>query len=198
VFEFSKPRPGYFISKLRGIEFKFRGDYLQQCQGKIRRKIKYNFEKNPLGNLTLPSQQIFDLCKQLAEEKKYNLRSLRETEGFFDTIQNLASKYIDTIQFNHLPRQRDAEKLEDQLFRDENEEEDESLKKQEDQERETDVEEDVEDPEEGEKNIDTPETTVSPMKDEVVDSIPLKSGSDPQENRRNALKKQGINSFLSK
>jgi hypothetical protein len=69
--------------------------------------------------MQLPIDQIFEICQGVAQQNKYNLRSLQKIEGFFEKVQNLASSYIDTIHFNHLMRQKESEKLENNLFPDE-------------------------------------------------------------------------------
>jgi len=76
-------------------------------------------KKKPLENLSLPTDFIFETCLQAVQDKGYNLRSEKKVEGFFDTAQNLESKFIDSIEFKHLIRQREAEKLENHLFPDE-------------------------------------------------------------------------------
>jgi len=42
VFEYKKPRAGYFIEKLKQLEFEFRGDYLANCKGYGRKIAQMN------------------------------------------------------------------------------------------------------------------------------------------------------------
>ena len=120
VFEYAKPRAGYFISKLKDIEYQFRGKYLEKCKGG-RKKSKSNIEKNPLENMTLPYEHLIENCAKLFEEAKFDLDVLKKNELFMDTIKDLAGKFIDLIGFEHLTSQREAENVENQLCIDLNE-----------------------------------------------------------------------------
>ena len=68
--------------------------------------------------MTLPNHQILEICRGVAEDKNYDLRNMQNIKGFFDDVQKLAAKFIDSIHFNHLLRQKESEKLEN-LFQEE-------------------------------------------------------------------------------
>jgi len=55
----------------------------------------------------------------MADEKKYNLKELKVVEGFLDNLQELVAKLIDSVQFNHLMRQKEYEKQESLIFEEE-------------------------------------------------------------------------------
>jgi len=64
----------------------------------------------------LPTEKLFELCHKMADEKKYNLKELKVVEGFLDNLQELVAKLIDSVQFNHLMRQKEYEKQESQII----------------------------------------------------------------------------------
>ena len=43
---------------------------------------------------------------------------MKKIIGFFETVQDISSKYIENIQFSHLTSQRESEKIENELFPD--------------------------------------------------------------------------------
>jgi len=76
---------GYFICKLKGIEYNFHGDYLLQCQGKRKTNIMWNFQKNPLENMTLSYQGLLDLWTAAdIKEENYELRPLKTKREFLE------------------------------------------------------------------------------------------------------------------
>jgi hypothetical protein len=107
IFDCKKPSPGYFIQKLKEIEFCFRDEYLQYCQGK-----KWNYKVSPLASLQLPYQELLKLTEKILKDHTYDLKSLLKEEKFGKNIQSLISSYVDTIEFTHLKSQREKDKLE--------------------------------------------------------------------------------------
>jgi len=112
VFEWKKPRPGYFIEKIKEIEFTFRAEYLARCKGQNIITKKFNFRKNPLENMHLPNLELLDLCNQIFEEKGYTLRNCDRLEEFKTKLEMLTCKYLSQIDFTHLRSQKEQEKLE--------------------------------------------------------------------------------------
>lgn len=68
-----------------------------------------------MENITLPYDHLFN---KLFEEGKFDLTKLKENQLFVNTITDLAGKFIDLIDFEHLKSQREAEKIENQLCSD--------------------------------------------------------------------------------
>ena len=95
-----------------------------QCQGK-KKKQKSNFDKNPLENISLPYEEIIEGCVKLVKEANFNFSILKKNEEFMNTVQELASKFIELINFDHLLTQQEAEKIENQLGTDDEEPEEE-------------------------------------------------------------------------
>ena len=112
VFGVKKPRAGFFIEKLKEIEFTFRGDYLDGCQGR-RRKKKYNFQKNPLENLQLPYQELLDICLKAAHEKQYCLQELQKDSEFVKKIETLTLNYMEIVELHLLKTQAESENLQE-------------------------------------------------------------------------------------
>ena len=86
VFQFAKPRPGYFIEKIKEIELKFRGEYLSQCEGK-KKKSKSNLDKNPLEGMSLPYEELIQTCATIASEAAYSFKELKKNKKFIDCIR---------------------------------------------------------------------------------------------------------------
>mgnify|MGYP000877337543 CR=1 FL=1 len=118
VFAYKKPSPGYFISKLKDIEYTFRGDYLSNCLGK--KKKKNNFEQNPLENLSLPFQEILALCSTKVKETGYNLRNLMKDEEFCFKVEELVNNFLQLIEFDHLTHYKEQDAFRKNIY-DENE-----------------------------------------------------------------------------
>ena len=136
--------------------------------------------------MSLPHHYIFETCRNIAEEKKYNLRSMQQIEGFFEDVSDLASKFIDNIQFNHILRQKKAEKLEN-LFQ-----EAQDLQKEED--NETDDEEEEKEEMEGEEDIVEEKIEKSYEDEETKEKEEEEKIEEPKENIKNIIssKKKSI------
>ena len=103
IFEYVNPKAGYFVEKIKEVEYQFRGQYLSQCSGK---KKKWNFEKNPLENISLPYEEILNACASLIKTGGYKLRETKKREEFVKDLQNLVSGFLELINFEHLMIQK--------------------------------------------------------------------------------------------
>ena len=110
------------MEKLKEIEFTFRGEYLDGCKGRKKKK-KHNFEKNPLENLDLPYHELFESCLKIAEQKSYDLRSIYSDKGFIKKIEMLTSSYIDIIEFHLSKTQAEIEKAQEEELSSDSEQE---------------------------------------------------------------------------
>lgn len=106
IFEYVNPKAGYFVEKIKEVEYQFRGQYLSQCSGK---KKKWNFEKNPLENISLPYEEILNACASLIKTGGYKLRETKKREEFVKDLQNLVSGFLELINFEHLMTQKEKE-----------------------------------------------------------------------------------------
>lgn len=178
MFEYKKPRAGYFINKIKEVEFRFRAEYLYKCEGK-KPKPKSNLEKNPLENLTLPHKTILDLCTKSIEENNHNLPQLKTNKEFIENIETMVTKYIQSIDFSHLQTQAETERKQNQILN--NSEESKSAndgveKAEEKEEKEEEEEEEIEeedddddDEEEGKKEQEKGEEKKDLIADEDVE-----------------------------
>jgi len=66
--------------------------------------------------MTLPYQDIIELCAKIAEESQFNFQTLKNNEKFIADVKELGSKFMEMVNFEHLFTQREAEAKENQFL----------------------------------------------------------------------------------
>lgn len=108
---------------MKEIEYRFRGNYLKQCKGINSTHKKWNFEKNPLENMSIPTYDLIKSCITKLDEKKYSLDDLKKDQDFLTQVEELTIKFVEVTELTSLMTQRESEYNENKLIDAQEEEE---------------------------------------------------------------------------
>ena len=131
--------------------------------------------------MSLPFQELLDLCSKKIDEAGYNLRSLMKDEEFCLKTEELVNNFMDLIEFDHLNHYKEQDVFQKNQDQDDNEENN-DIKKEEQKSREEIESEQTKDEEEEEfeDNKGEGEWDEREMSDEVYFPLPKLSTSNEE------------------
>jgi len=131
--------------------------------------------------MSLPFQELLDLCSKKIDEAGYNLRSLMKDEEFCLKSEELVNNFMDLIEFDHLNHYKEQDVFQKNQDQDDNEENN-DIKKEEQKSREEIESEQTKDEEEEEfeDNKGEGEWDEREMSDEVYFPLPKLSTSNEE------------------